>query len=61
MWEDVLTAIALLLVIEGVLPFLNPGAFRRSLLSLSQLDDTTMRFAGLSVMLLGCALLYFSR
>lgn len=61
MWQDVLAAVALLLVIEGVLPFINPGAFRRTLLSLSQLDDSTMRFAGLSVMLLGCVLLYFSR
>ena len=61
MWQDVLAAIALLLVIEGVLPFLNPGAFRRSLQSLSQLDDSTIRFAGLSVMVLGCVLLYFVR
>ena len=61
MWQDVLAAVALLLIIEGVLPFLNPGAFRRSLLSLSQLDDNTMRFVGLSVMVLGCVVLYIVR
>jgi hypothetical protein len=61
MWQDLLTAIALLLVVEGMLPFLNPAGLRRSLLMISQLDDSTLRFIGLSVMLLGCILLYVVR
>jgi hypothetical protein len=61
MWQDLLTAIALLLVVEGVLPFLNPAGLRRSLLMISQLDDSTLRFIGLSAMLLGCILLYVVR
>jgi uncharacterized protein YjeT (DUF2065 family) len=61
MWQDLLSALALLLVIEGVLPFLNPAGLRRTLLMVSQLDDSTLRFVGLSAMLLGCLLLYAVR
>lgn len=61
MWQDLLTAVALLLVLEGMLPFLNPAGLRRSLLMISQLDDSTLRFIGLSAMLLGCILLYVVR
>jgi uncharacterized protein YjeT (DUF2065 family) len=61
MWQDLLTALALVLVIEGVLPFLNPGGFRRTLLMISQLDDSFLRFAGLTAMVIGCLLLYAAR
>ena len=61
MWQDLLTALALVLVIEGVLPFVNPGGFRRALLMATQLDDNWLRFAGLTAMILGCLLLYAVR
>lgn len=61
MWQDLLTALALILVIEGVLPFINPAGLRRSLLMISQLDDSMLRFIGLSAMILGCILLYVVR
>ncbi|MGF1613214.1 MAG: DUF2065 domain-containing protein [Gammaproteobacteria bacterium] len=58
MWQDLLVAIALLLVIEGVLPFLSPEALRKTLLLISQMNDNTLRFTGLTSMLLGVILLY---
>ena len=58
MWQDLLVAISLVLVIEGVMPFLNPEGMRRTLLMISQLSDNTLRFAGLTSMVLGCLLLY---
>ena len=61
MWHDLLVALALLLVIEGVVPFLNPGAMRRAMLALAQMNDNTLRFAGLTVMVVGCLLLYVVR
>ena len=61
MWQDLLAAIALVLVIEGLLPFINPAGFRRSLLMVSQLDDNGLRFAGLTAMIVGCLLLYAVR
>ncbi len=61
MWQDLLAALALVLVIEGLLPFINPAGFRRSLLMVSQLDDSGLRFAGLTAMIAGCLLLYAVR
>lgn len=59
MWHDLLAAIALILVLEGVLPFLNPAGLRDSLLMITRMDDRTLRIAGLVSMLAGIALLYF--
>ncbi len=58
MWHELLVAFALMLVIEGVMPFLNPQALRRTLLLAAQLEDSTLRFAGLTAMIFGCLLLY---
>lgn len=58
MWRELAIAVALVLVIEGIMPFLNPQALRRTLQTLSQLDDATLRFVGLTCMLLGVILLY---
>ena len=61
MWHDLLVAFALVLVLEGIVPFLNPGAIRRAMLALAQMNDSTLRFAGLTVMVAGCLLLYAVR
>lgn len=58
MWQNFADAIALLLVIEGILPFVNPGAMRRVMMQMIRMDDRSLRLAGLSSMLLGLALLY---
>lgn len=58
MWRDLTVALALLLVLEGIFPFINPGALRRMLMALGELRDAQLRFAGLTSMLLGLALLY---
>ncbi|MEZ5542770.1 MAG: DUF2065 domain-containing protein [Pseudomonadota bacterium] len=60
-WADLLAALALVLVIEGMLPFLNPGGMRRMLETVSQVDDRTLRLAGLASMALGTLLLYLVR
>ncbi len=61
MWQDLLTAIALLLVIEGIIPFLNPDALRRMLAMMAQMDNRSLRVAGLLSMLSGVVLLYLVR
>ena len=61
MWHDLLVALALLLVIEGIVPFLNPQALRRAMFALAKMSDTTLRFAGLTVMVVGCLMLYIVR
>ena len=57
-WHDLGAALALFLVLEGILPFLNPQGVRRLLAMLSTLNDTQLRFSGLSSMILGLLLLY---
>ncbi len=61
MWNDLLVALALLLVLEGIGPFLNPRAMRRAMLALAKMNDGTLRFVGLTVMVVGCLLLYVVR
>ena len=46
-------ALALMLVIEGVLPFLSPGAWRKVFERAVQLSDGQIRFVGLSSMIVG--------
>lgn len=58
MWTDLLTALALVLVIEGIMPFINPAGLRRMLLLVMQVDDATLRAIGLTSMLSGVILLY---
>ncbi|MHB8535983.1 MAG: DUF2065 domain-containing protein [Sulfuricaulis sp.] len=59
MWHDLSIALALLLIVEGVFPFLSPERLRKALVAIHQLSDTQMRFVGLTSMLLGVVLLYF--
>ncbi len=58
MWHDLLVASALMLVIEGVWPFLSPDGFKRSLLMVSQSADSLVRYGGLLSMIAGVVLLY---
>jgi len=60
-WSDLWAAFALYLVLEGIMPFLNPAAMKRTLAKLSLLDDRTLRVAGLVSMIAGAVLLYFVR
>ena len=58
MWHELGTALCLLLVIEGVFPFLYSGRWRNMVVKFSEIEDRTMRIAGLASMLLGTGLLY---
>lgn len=58
MWHNFLAALALVFVLEGIMPFLNPDGLRRLFALAAQLDNATLRFIGLTSMLLGIILLY---
>lgn len=60
-WSDLLAAFALYLVLEGILPFLNPQAMKRVMLSFTGFPDARLRLWGLVSMSAGIALLYFVR
>jgi uncharacterized protein YjeT (DUF2065 family) len=51
-------ALALMLVFEGLLPFLSPGAWRNMFERATRMSDGQIRFIGLTCMLLGMLLLF---
>lgn len=61
MWTDLLSAVALVFILEGIMPFVNPNWIKRVFLTASQMDNTTLRFIGVSCMLIGMVLLYIVR
>jgi uncharacterized protein YjeT (DUF2065 family) len=61
MWQDLLTALCLVMVLEGILPFAAPKQWRSAMLNAMQLDDKSLRIMGLASMLVGVAMLYWLR
>ena len=57
-WDLLLGACALMLVVEGLLPFFSPTAWRRVFEKATQLSDGQIRFLGLSSMLAGLVMLF---
>jgi uncharacterized protein YjeT (DUF2065 family) len=61
MGANFLMAFALMLVIEGVLPFLMPTLWRETFKRIIQFSDGQIRFFGLSSMLAGLLLFFLAR
>lgn len=61
MWKELLSALALVLILEGIMPFINPEGLRRVFLLAARLDNATLRFVGITSMLLGLIILYMAR
>ncbi len=57
-WQVLPAAIALVLIIEGALPFISPNRWRNLLAVVAELDDRVIRNVGLVSMVLGVLLLY---
>lgn len=61
MWSLFITAIGLLFVFEGILPFLSPSIWRKMVQQMFTQSDRTVRVMGLISMLLGLALVCIAR
>ncbi len=61
MWEALGQAMCLMLVIEGILPFLYPDRWRKLVATLDVTSDKHLRLMGLASMLIGVVLLLFIR
>jgi uncharacterized protein len=61
MLEDIIRAVGLMLVFEGIMPFIAPGRWRDMAKKLGKVDESAMRLIGLFSMLLGLLLLFFWR
>ncbi len=57
--QEVIIAVCLVLVLEGILPFLVPDAWRRAVLKMAMMPPRQIRIMGLMSMLTGVCLLYF--
>ena len=56
-----LAALAIVCVIEGVMPFVNPTGVRRLFLRLSAFEERELRIGGLASMIVGLVVLYLVR
>jgi len=61
MWESIIPALALVLVIEGMLPFLSPTSWRDAMSQAAQLPDNILRILGFVSMMIGVIIFYFVR
>jgi uncharacterized protein YjeT (DUF2065 family) len=60
-WTEILTACALVLVLEGILPFVGPSRYKQLVAQMVRLSDNQLRTAGLAAMIAGLVLLFFVR
>lgn len=60
-WQDLGAALALVLIFEGLLPFLSPESWRRAVEMIRGLNDGQLRNLGLVLICAGALLLYFVR
>jgi uncharacterized protein YjeT (DUF2065 family) len=56
---QIMQAAALVMVIEGILPFLSPASWRQGMQQVMTMSNRSIRTFGLLSMLLGVMLLYF--
>jgi uncharacterized protein YjeT (DUF2065 family) len=61
MGDDLVRAIALVLVIEGILPFLSPDGWRQAMMQAGRLSNRALRSVGFGSMLIGVLILYLAR
>ena len=60
-WTDLLAALAIVCVIEGVMPFLNPSGAKRLFAKIAAIEEREMRIVGFVLMLVGVAVLFMVR
>ncbi|PCH86110.1 MAG: hypothetical protein COB26_02650 [Piscirickettsiaceae bacterium] len=60
-WQELFAAIALVLILEGIVPFISPDALRKTYQRLMEMNDRTIRATGLISMIAGVLLLTWVR
>jgi len=60
-WQDLFSALALVLIIEGIMPFISPDTLRNTYKRITEMDDRSVRASGLVSMVIGVLLLTFVR
>jgi uncharacterized protein YjeT (DUF2065 family) len=57
MWHEIIVALCLVVIIEGILPFLSPRYWRKMMINAVRLNDRALRIMGLVSMLIGVGVL----
>ncbi|TNF91212.1 MAG: DUF2065 domain-containing protein [Gammaproteobacteria bacterium] len=60
-WADLGAALALVLVLEGLIPFLSPRGYRNMVQQMAQMPEQMLRNVGLGLIIVGLLLLYLIR
>jgi uncharacterized protein YjeT (DUF2065 family) len=60
-WTDFLAALAIVCIVEGVMPFINPPGMKRLLSKLAAMEERELRLGGFFSMLVGLAILFLVR
>ena len=60
-WTDLVTAFGLMLVFEGIVPFLKPAKWKQVLIGISEFSDYRLRLGSLILMIVGLLIVYVAR
>ncbi len=60
-WTDLWAALALVLVLEGLIPFVSPAGYKNMVQQMAEMPAQSLRGIGLVLMIVGLLLLYFIR
>ncbi len=60
-WNDLLTALALVMVVEGIMPFASPRKYKSTMQQMLSMPDSTLRSIGFGLMLIGVISLFLVR
>lgn len=57
-WHDLLNAVALLLILEGLMPFLKPSSIKNMYKTMQEMPESSLRMVGFGSIVAGLVLLY---
>ncbi len=60
-WGDFWAAIALVMVLEGLIPFVSPGGYRNMVQQMAAMPEQSLRYVGLALIIVGLVCLYLVR
>jgi hypothetical protein len=60
-WNDLFAALALVLVIEGLMPFINPQGYKNTMMQMAAFPEKSIRLIGFGSMMAGILFLYLVR
>ena len=60
-WTELFSALALVMIIEGVIPFISPQGYKNTMQQMLAMPESKLRVVGFSLMLVGAISLFFIR